>query len=76
MHSPSEMPEDSESQLRQFDSQARAPDNPCSLALNEHQVQWPLEPLSGQNAPHVLRSLTSQVDRLLAAADDWGFDTI
>ncbi|CAL8464523.1 g4058 [Coccomyxa elongata] len=78
MHSPSEMPEDSESQLRQYESQrrARAPDNTRSSALNEHQVQWPVEPLGGQNAPHVLRSLTSQVDRLLAAADDWGFDTI
>lgn len=76
--SPSEMSEDSRSQLRQCGLQPRASvsNGPRSLAILEQQVHWPAEPLNGQDEPHVLRSLTTQVDRQLAATDEWGFDTI
>ena len=82
MHSPIEVSEDSTSQLSHCESQARAlseanaSDGPSSSALTEQQVHWPAEHLGGQDKPHMLRFLTTQVDRQLAAADEWGFDTI
>ncbi|BDA49607.1 probable cAMP-specific 3',5'-cyclic phosphodiesterase 4C at C-terminar half [Coccomyxa sp. Obi] len=82
MQSPSEMSEDSRSQLRHCEAQpaallrTSASDSAHSSALGEQQGHWPAEPLNGRDEQHVLRYLTTQLDRQLAAANEWGFDTI